>query len=95
MTNAHLKDIPNLADHHGQEFLWNMHPTKTMSVVVYHWGKPVMCFSMHEAIESCPRNEVIKHIVECDNTPWLHRWQKEKKDAEYANVVNVLMKDYE
>jgi hypothetical protein len=91
---SRLSEIPSLKDHHNQEFLWNMHPNDTMSIVIYHWGKPVMSFSLHEAIESSSRSEVIKHIIECDNTPWLHRWQKEKKDAEYADVVDILMKDY-
>jgi hypothetical protein len=90
----HLNEIPKLDSHHGVEFLWNMHPTNPMSIVIYHWGNPVMSFSLHEAIESSSRTEVIKHIIECDNTPWLHRWQKEKKDSEYADVVNILKKDF-
>ncbi len=89
----HLKDIPNLVDH-PYEFAWNMHPTDSMSIVIYHWGKPVMCFSLHEALESSSRREIIKHIIECDNTPWLEKWQKEKKDMEYENVVSILKKDY-
>lgn len=91
---TYLKDVPNLPDNHNQQFLWNMHPTDPMAIVIYHWGEPVMCISLHEAIESSSRSEVIKHIIECDNTPYLHRWQKQKKDAEYADVVNILMKDY-
>ena len=94
MAREHLKDIPDLVDH-PYEFAWNMHPTDNMSMVIYHWSKPVMRLSMHEAIESCSRSEVIKHIIECDNTPWLERWQKEKRDMEYADVVNILKKDYD
>jgi hypothetical protein len=72
-----------------------MHPMDPMSIVIYHWSKPVMCFSLHEALESSSRRQIIKHIIECDNTPWLTKWQKEKKDMEYENVVSILKKDYE
>ena len=37
-----------------------------------------MCFFLGEAIESSSRNEILKHIVECDSSPWLKRWQEEK-----------------
>lgn len=94
MTKTHLSDVPELKDY-PYEFAWNMHPTDPMSIVVYHWSKPVMRLSLHEALESSSRKEIIKHIIECDNTPWLTNWQKEKKDMEYATVMNILMKDYE
>ena len=88
MSN-HLKDIPDL-ENHPYEFAWNVHPTNRMSIVIYHWSKPVMHFSMHEALESCSRKEILKHVEECDNTPWLHHWQKEK----YDELIEILTKDY-
>jgi hypothetical protein len=87
--NKSLKDIPPL-EHHPHEFAWNMHPTDPMSMVVYHWGQPVMILSLQEAIESGSRTEILKHIQECDNTPWLTRWQEEK----HAALVTVLSADY-
>lgn len=89
MVSKHLQDIPPLVDH-PYEWAWNLHPTDRMSIVIYHWSKPVMRFSLCEAIESSSRNEVLKHIVECDNTPWLHRWQEEK----HACLINLLSADY-
>lgn len=89
-VSKHLQDVPNLIDC-PREFAWNMHPTDKMSIVIYHWGKPVMWFSLHEAIESSSRNEVLKHIVECDNTPWLTSWQEEK----HACLINLLAADYD
>jgi len=89
VSKKYLEDIPDLIDH-PYEFAWNMHPTDSMAMVVYHWGKPVMRLSMHEAIESCSRSEIIKHIKECDNTPWLKRWQEEKNQE----LVEILTKEY-
>ena len=89
MTAKHLADIPPLEDH-PYEWAWNLHPTDPMSIVVYHWSQPVMRFSLCEAIESSSRNEVLKHIVECDNTPWLKSWQEEK----HACLINLLTADY-
>lgn len=91
MTQSNrLADIPDLDPAYHLEFVWNMHPTDPMAIVIYHWRKPVMCFSLHEAIESSSRTEILKHIAECDATPWLHRWQEEK----HAALVNVLTADY-
>jgi len=88
MSKKYLEDIPDLVDC-PYEFAWDLHPTDSMAMVVYHWGKPVMRLSMHEAIESCSRSEIIKHIKECDNTPWLKRWQEEKNQE----LVEILTKD--
>lgn len=84
-----LADIPPLEDH-PYEWAWNLHPTDPMIIVVYHWSQPVMRLSLHEAIESSSRTEVIKHIEECDRTPWLRRWQAERSHA----IMNALTQDY-
>lgn len=85
----HLSDIPPLEDC-SYEFAWEMHPTDPMCMVIYHWSQPVMMLSVHEAIESSSRTEVIKHIIECDNTPWLTRWQAERGQT----VFDALTADY-
>jgi hypothetical protein len=87
--HKHLSDIPPL-ENHPHEWAWNIHPNDKMSIVIYHWGDPVMCFSLCEAIESSSRNQVLQHIVECDNTPWLTSWQEEK----HACLINLLTANY-
>jgi hypothetical protein len=89
-VSKHLQDILPLEDH-PYEWAWNLHPTDKMSIVIYHWSKPVMRFSLCEAIESSSRNEVLKHIVECDNTPWLKAWQEEK----HSCLIDLLAADYD
>ena len=88
MSN-HLKDIPDLVDH-PYEWAWDLHPKDNMSIVIYHWGKPVMSLFLGEAIESSSRNRILEHILACDNTPWLTRWQEEK----HACLINLLSADY-
>jgi hypothetical protein len=51
-----------------------------MTIIIKHKGKVVMKLSMHEAIESAGYNNIMKHVRECNRTPWLHRWQKERMD---------------
>jgi hypothetical protein len=85
----HLEDIPALEDN-PHEWAWNIHPTNPMSIVIYHWSQPVMSLFLGEAIESSSRNAVLQHIVECDRTPWLTRWQEEK----HACLINLLSADY-
>jgi hypothetical protein len=95
MTKKYLSEIPDLDNHYNREFMWNQHPTDPMIFVIYHWGKPVMSFFLGEAIEAAGYKHVMQHVNECNKTPWLHRWQKERKNMEYADVVNILKKDYE
>ena len=85
----HLSDIPPLENYH-YEFSWTMHPTDPMCIVVYHHGKPVMMLGLHEAIESSSRTAVLKHIEECDRTPWLKRWQAERTKS----IMDALTRDY-
>jgi hypothetical protein len=87
--NNNLKDIPPLIDH-PYEWAWNLHPTNKMIVVIYHWSKPVMSFFLGEAIEASSRNAILKHILECDNTPWLTSWQEEK----HTSLIDLLKIDY-
>lgn len=90
MTRSkHLEDIPPLMDH-PYEWAWGNHPADPMVIVIYHWSQPVMTIFLGEAIESTSRNAVLEHIVACDNTPWLTRWQEEK----HACLINLLSADY-
>ena len=89
MTYKNLKDLAPLKNS-NDEFAWNIDPEDPMTVVVYHWGQPVMNFWLGEAIESSSRNQVLRHIVDCDNSPWLKRWQAEK----YACLIDILRADH-
>lgn len=89
MTFKQLKDIPPLEDH-PYEYAWNLHPDDKMCIVVYRWSQPVMMIGLHEAIESSSRTQVLKHIEECDRTPWLKSWHEERNQL----IMNALTADY-
>lgn len=74
--------IPNLVN----DLSWNIDDPNSMVVTIKYKGEKVFHFSMYEAIESCSRRLVLKHIRECDNSPWLKRWNDEK----HEEVVNKL-----
>ena len=84
-----LKDVPNLQNYTA-EWGWNTHPHDPMSIVIYHWSRPVMSFFLGEAMENAGYTAVMKHIKECNHTPWLIKWQVERQDE----LVELLRKDY-
>lgn len=63
---------------------WDMDKEDRMILVVKYNGHSVMRLSLHEAIETAGYKNVMKHVRECNNTPWLHKWQKERMDEEIA-----------
>jgi len=65
---------------------WDINPNDKMIIDIKYDGKKVMGISLHEAIESSSRKQVLRHIKECDNTPWLKNWHEEAMDQ----VVDIL-----
>lgn len=84
-----LSEIPPLKNVRS-EYAWDSHPTDPMIFVIYHWGKPVMSFFLGEAIEAAGYAAVMKHVNECNNTPWLRKWHDERNEE----LVGLLAKDY-
>lgn len=68
------------------ELSWDIEDPDDMRIVITYQGKQVMSISMHEAIESCSRQKVLAHVRECDNTPWLKRWNNEK----HSELMDIL-----
>ena len=86
----HLSDIPFLTEGAKLKYTWDLHPTKPMIMVIYNYGQPIMTIFLGEAMEAAGYKEVMKHVKECDNTPWLQRWQVERSEE----LVEILTKDY-
>ena len=72
------------------EYEWTISPDDPMLILIKHNDKIVMRIGVHEVVESSSRNEILKHIAECDRTPWLKRWQEEKNQV----LIDVLKQDY-
>jgi hypothetical protein len=66
----------------SEEYSWDMDPTDRMFIVIKHHGEKLFRLSLCEAIESSNRTEVMKHIRECDRTPWLKHWHESAMDEE-------------
>jgi hypothetical protein len=69
-----------------RDLTWNIDDPYAMQIVIKYQGKQAMTIGMHEAIESCSRAAVLDHVKECDNTPWLKRWNNEK----HTEVIDIL-----
>ena len=71
---------------------WDMSKDGTCAEVMYN-GQVVMRLGVESIIEGASRTYVLNHVIECDNTPWLRRWQEENQEAHEAGmekVVNIL-----
>ena len=56
------------------EFCWDQDPEDPMVFVVYNFGKPVLRMFIGEAMELAGRNNVMRHIAECEKSPWITTW---------------------
>lgn len=69
-----------------RDLTWNIDDPDSMKVVIRYQGSAMMTISMCEAIESCSRKAVLTHVKECDNSPWLKRWNNEK----HTELIDIL-----
>jgi len=46
---------------------------------------PAMTFFLGEAIENAGRKNVMKHVKECNSSPWLRNWNQA-----YDNTFKIL-----
>lgn len=82
-----VKYRPELAD---RQYCWDLDPDNPMSIEIYHRGNLVMSLFLGEAMESAGRELVMKHVIECDRSPWLRSW-REARDQE---MMDILSKKY-
>jgi hypothetical protein len=64
---------------------WGMSEQK-MCIDIKDGDKILFSIFIGEAMENAGRNNVMKHVRECDNSPWLKDWQDEKA----TEVIRVL-----
>ena len=73
-----------------REYAWDMDPADPMGIEIYHRGHLIMSIFLGEAMEAAGRELVMKHVKECDSSPWLHSW-REQRDKE---MMDLLSKKY-
>lgn len=69
-----------------KSLVWDLVPKDPMSIGIWasraalkRGDKPVMTLFIGEAMENAGRRPVMKHVKECDNSPWLPNWNPAKK----------------
>jgi hypothetical protein len=65
-----------------EDYSWDMDPDDRMKIIIKRKGMRLFSISLCEAIESSDRTRVMKHIKECDRTPWLKHWHESAMDEE-------------
>lgn len=55
-------------------YSWDIEPG-SMSVVIKKNGTKLFSFFLGEAMETAGRVAVMRHVEECDHTPWLSNWK--------------------
>ena len=73
-----------------REYAWDLSPSDPMIMEIYHRGYQVMSIFLGEAMEAAGRDLVMKHVRECDRSPWLHSWRVQR-DQE---MMDLLSKKY-
>lgn len=63
---------------------WTVSEKDPMIVEIRYNGVRAMSFFLGEAMESAGRKEIMKHVRECDKSPWLTKWHDDKMDQEVA-----------
>jgi len=63
-------------------YTWDINPDDKMAIIIKCNGKQVMRLFIGEAMESAGRKNVMKHISDCDKTPWLTKWHEDMMDEE-------------
>ena len=77
----------------NSDYSWTLDEHDPMIVVVSHHGQAVMRFFLGEAIESAGKTPVMKHIDECNRTPWIHSWHETDKKATWRILTDDIQQN--
>lgn len=73
-----------------QGYSWDLDPKDNMVMVVTNNGETILRIFLGEAMESAGKTAVMKHVAECNRSPWIKTWHDEMwvalKDPRGVNV---------
>ncbi len=69
-----------------ENYSWDMDDKNPMVIVIKKDGVRILSIFVGEAMESAGRRAIMKHVKECDNSPWIHSWHKSAMEE----VVEIL-----
>lgn len=53
---------------------WELDEKDRMTIVIKYNGVRAFSISLYEAMESAGRKNIMKHVAECDRSPWIKSW---------------------
>jgi len=68
-------------------YSWTIEPG-SMSIVINKNGERLFSFFLGEAMETAGRVAVMRHVEECDGTPWLRDWHNSAWEILKESHVN-------
>lgn len=71
-----------MSDNYG----WDIDEKDPMIIVIKKDGVKIFSIFIGEAMESAGRRAIMKHVKECDRSPWIHKWHKTAMEE----VVEIL-----
>jgi hypothetical protein len=73
------------------DYGWDLDPNDKMIIVIKKNGTRVMSLFLGEAMESAGRKNILKHVKECDNSPWLRCWGADDAIIEKLKGKNEIL----
>jgi hypothetical protein len=58
------------------EYSWDLDEQDPMLINIFHRGTKVMCLFLGEAMEAAGRKEIMQHVAEIENSPWIRKWHE-------------------
>ena len=75
---------------YDEEYSWTQDDKDPMIIVIKKRGVRIFSIALCEAMEYAGRKNIMKHVAECDRSPWLHRWTEEAMEATVAKLRENL-----
>lgn len=73
----------------NDNYSWDLSKTDPMIIEIRKDGIKLFSLFIGEAMESAGRRAIMKHVKECDNSPWLKKWHMDAMEE----VVEILKGD--
>jgi hypothetical protein len=68
------------------EWTWRNAKDDPMCVEILHHGAVMFRFFIGEAMEGAGRERVMRHVRECDHSPWLKEWHRLAQEEMLDNL---------
>lgn len=68
------------------DYTWTLDEKDPMLIVIKKNGERLFSIFVGEAMESAGRHAIMKHVRECNNSPWLKKWQTDAME-EVAEIL--------